>query len=853
LGALNTPLRGRGLRAMAKARIRSRDPNSTVPEFQDGFADSPLGVALAGDPSARDRTQVRQALGWWLEQLPASGLELAWELRAPGEKLFEAFCRGRVAVYSKGHRLQEEGDEVRQYGIVLQGRCRLRCRAPAPKTNPGSTSEVPEDDEGIDPDGCAAYDTVSAGEPLLPMLESRSPCDVSCVERTTLLLLSLDDYAATFKPYHRELQAQAVSFLQGCGVCPAGTTSQLHRLVGNFRQRCVRRGSMVMRAGELQRHVWILKSGSCSVLADPQEDTASMPEDEEESESSDESEDEVSRLERMRAQPVDAEEAQRAAAAEARNATVSKYAKGFMKKSLEARQRTPSLTARRRKGLVTSVLLSMPGLILGEEILLFEPRKQLMSRNVNTIRAEEECRFYVADVTSFRQLIMYIGVDAIAERANEKLARRTTQLGRNGKVAKRLAKQAQQLKRHEMRREDQQRIRLPPSVGYKGVDVLEDANKYLQVVFDHRKAPRNEKNPATLSVLTSLGMTPKSLDGTTSQGVGAMLRLYGDPAALKQHRAEMRWGSGMPGRRNSSASQNPMGEVIPKDADYMGAAPPSRFMIEPPPVASAQPSPPPSGGGIFFQTEPELEEREPMERSSSVPVLPRLAEPPGQEQTLLDARRPPLAHSNSWRGGSSPSGSKEVTEKPPRAEKADKKAQRLALQIMKAFHRVVPGKSILVLTDRADVRKSIMKALLSTAKEVDLTFLRSTSELWHRLRDPKEKHHAIILDLSKTELQVDGFLKCCREHNRYGNIPIVVLSSQRELSESVRSNCSFVVFHPVAVAMLREALVWCFDRRMLLANSRYDTPEMGSLASGPSTELGLEFSVTAVPVAVPAM
>jgi len=88
------------------------------------------------------------------------------------------------------------------------------------------------------------------------------------------------------------------------------------------------------------------------------------------------------------------------------------------------------------------------------------------------------------------------------------------------------------------------------------------------------------------------------------------------------------------------------------------------------------------------------------------------------------------------------------------------------------------------------------------------------------LRDRKEKHHALILDLSKSELEVGSLLKCCKEHARYGNMPIIVLSNDRELPEVVRTNCSFVVFHPLAASMLREALVWCFDRKFLLTNSQ---------------------------------
>uniref|UniRef100_A0A7S0B5K3 Response regulatory domain-containing protein n=1 Tax=Pyrodinium bahamense TaxID=73915 RepID=A0A7S0B5K3_9DINO len=137
----------------------------------------------------------------------------------------------------------------------------------------------------------------------------------------------------------------------------------------------------------------------------------------------------------------------------------------------------------------------------------------------------------------------------------------------------------------------------------------------------------------------------------------------------------------------------------------------------------------------------------------------------------------------------------------------------------------MPGKSILILTDKADVRKSIMKALLVAAAEVDIVFVRTTSDLWKRLRDPKEKHHVLILDLAKSELQVDSLLKCCRGHERYGNLPIIVLSVEQELSEVVRASCSFVVFHPLAASMLREALVWCFDRKTLLGGSRYQSLE----------------------------
>merc|ERR1712113_341379 len=98
-----------------------------------------------------------------------------------------------------------------------------------------------------------------------------------------------------------------------------------------------------------------------------------------------------------------------------------------------------------------------------------------------------------------------------------------------------------------------------------------------------------------------------------------------------------------------------------------------------------------------------------------------------------------------------------------RKDTSNPRIQRMQ-HVMKLFHRTMPGKSILVFTDKADVRKSIMRALLSAATEVALCFVRTTAELWQRLQDPKEQHHALLLDLSKNELQIEGLLRIVRQH-----------------------------------------------------------------------------------------
>lgn len=125
--------------------------------------------------------------------------------------------------------------------------------------------------------------------------------------------------------------------------------------------------------------------------------------------------------------------------------------------------------------------------------------------------------------------------------------------------------------------------------------------------------------------------------------------------------------------------------------------------------------------------------------------------------------------------------------------------------------RALQGKTVLVLTEKSAVRKDLGRALL--ALNADLYYVRSTNELWHRLRDAKEHFHCLLLDLSKNDLPVESLLTALRAHYRYGEIPVVALAEDRNLSETVQKLCSFVVFLPLSVGMLRESLLWCLDRR----------------------------------------
>jgi len=157
-------------------------------------------------------------------------------------------------------------------------------------------------------------------------------------------------------------------------------------------------------------------------------------------------------------------------------------------------------------------------------------------------------------------------------------------------------------------------------------------------------------------------------------------------------------------------------------------------------------------------------------------------------------------------------------------------------KVMKAFARVAAKKSILVLTEKADVKKAIMNSLLAVG--TDLCFAKSATTTWQRLQDPKESFHALIWDLNKSEVSVNGLLRNIRAHERYSRLPIIVLTSEREISDAVRLACSFVVFHPVAPAMLREALLWCFDRKVLTGmTSKQETVDSYDFLVGPAKSM----------------
>lgn len=507
--------------------------------------------------------------------------------------------------------------------------------------------------------------------------------------------------------------------------------------------------------------------------------------------------------------------------------------------------------------------------MLGEEVLIHKDFRDMVAASLcYTVQAVEDCSFYVLDLTTFRQLSMFVGPESIAGAIEAKFQRRVDHMCKGPKVSKQLGKEARKLQKFEHQKQDRQQLRLPPSVGYVGMEELANVDDWLRVVFEHRKKPPDEKNPTTLECLEAVGLNPTSASGP---GIDAMLRAFADPGSLKEYRTTQSLSQQRAlGRR--ARAPNPMGEVVAPTAKYEEALPPGQGQsseeqmlqlgdeasVEASTLAAltneaALPVVPStssnSGAGIFFQTEPELDDDAfspvaavpPPTQAAPATTAPAPASPP---PPAVPPRVPLAAASTVSKASSMPSLPKlqhaaidspssshmslpQLAQKSPHPAAASTKAiaareanGRLR-HIMTAFRKAIPGKSILVFTDSKVVRKSVMEALLCPT-EVNLCCVKSTIELWQRLNEAKEHHSALLLDLSKNELQVESLLRTVKQHERYAKLPIIVLSSSRDLPEVVRINCSFVVFLPLSAATLREALLWCFDRQTVQQHCHYD-------------------------------
>lgn len=814
----------RTLRRMSRDASKNRvdaAPEAVASASSQDCGPTHLMETLNARPEYREAGAVRAAMEWWLQSLPISGLELAPELCAENFTLLEMFLAGRLATFNRNQVLQEEGEEVKHYSIILFGKCRLRCAKPAVGVAPilpspffPAADNEKDDSEGREAESFINIEVLGRGESMgLYPGEQRSPYNIVCTEKTTVLQITAKDYEAILRSFHRDFFQKTVDFLEQNNVFPEVGTSQLKKIAPLLRQRRVPRGQIFVRSGEYQRHLYFLREGSCSLLVHDSPDgvAGTVPLDEEEVEADEDATDHDQFL-KMRSTSYGPRMQQTAAYDEQRKEVVKNMARGPLKKALAGGERHAFRVS--DGAMHTSATLTDPGVTLGEEALVHDNFRDWVNlRNCYSVRAARKCSFFVADITSFKVLLTYMGSGEMTQMVSDRLNRRCKQFTRGRNVQQRINKRAQEMKANEFAKLSRQKLRLPPCAGYPAVDELEDADDYLDVVLEHRKPPPNATQLPTLTCLEGTVYGPRH--NANGPGVTALLQAVADGSGTPRRRCSAllsrEW------RDNSSYEENPMGSTVGADARYGQAALPGQtkelaIMIEdysqapsPKALKASESLPELStgwGGGVFLNTEVEfddgmtlsLQSQGKMVNSSSLPSLPSAQEMKNNTSVMSEIGN--------------------VTgDAVPKAARLDSRqsAKKREQKVMKTFSRVMVGKNVLILTDKPDLKKQIARVLV--ADDTSLVFLKSSNDLWHRMRDSKEDYHVLLLDLTKSELQVEPMLRTIRQHTRYSDLQIIVLSQEQELPEAVRNSCSFAVFLPLAASMLREALVWCFDRK----------------------------------------
>jgi CheY-like chemotaxis protein len=775
------------------------------------FDPAKFGDVLNVCPAERDPAAVREAMEWWLRGLPTSGFELAPELQAENWALFEVFLSGRLATCTRNQVVQEEGEEVKHYTIILFGQCRLRCAKPAVGVAPVvPCADSTKDDQKCDRDAFIHIETLGRGESfgLMPG-DPRSPYNITCSDKTMLLRLSAPDYDATLRPFHKEFFQRTVDFLQRHNICPEAGSAQLKKIAPFLRQRRIPRGQTFMHSGEFQRHMYFLREGACSVLVHdgPNGLSGMVPRDEEEDEE-DEEVDKHDQFLRMRATSYGGRMQQAAAFDSHRREVVKGMARGPLRQTLSGKSGQAFKAS--DGDLHASSMLSEPGVMLGEEALVHDNLRDWVNlRNCYSVRASRNCYFFVADISAFKLFNTYMGSRGLTQMISDKMTRRCKQFTRGLNVAQRINKRAQDIKANEFAKESRQKIRLPLCAGYPAVDELENIEDYLDVVFEHRKPPPNTQLPS-LTCLEGTVYGPKTANGP---GVSAMLKCVAEDGAgcvLRTRSSPLLrdW------RDGSSYDENPMGGTVSTGARYSETSP--RGFREPLLAIGDDSSPKLKalsrgdsmpqlsdvgwGGGVFLNTEVDFED------GMTISL---------QSHTLATSASLPdlyTAHQNSSVDGNSKQLVSDTSTKASRSDARSLENKRKQ-RVIKAFSKVIVGKSVLILTDKKDLQKQISRVLLKDGTSI--SFIKSTNDLWQRLRDGKEQYDMLLIDLTKAELQIEPMLRTIRSQEKYQHLPIIVLSLDRELPEVVRNSCSFVVFLPLAPQMLREALVWCFDRKSI--------------------------------------
>lgn len=779
----------RGLKAV-KLFKRPTVEDARIPEdgefetLGESFGLDEVKAVLARDPKQRDERSLQRVLDWIMKDATQVGMEIVPELQVPQNALLQALRKAFVLTLKPGEFVYDESEEIRCFSMVLSGRLRRRRLI---KVKDGANEEAGEEGGDTFRKKDCTIEFITRGEVLGMLLNpDKASSGVEAVVDSQLLMINSEDYNHTLKPFHKEMANEAMEFMKDKGLVenPIQMVHQLIRLAPMLRPRKVQRGRFISSIYQPQRHVWILRKGCCSLLLRKEDGSQEIKS---EKRIGLEPPDPLTMLLQRESTPLESK------ALGIDQQTIATHARGPLRQVLQGQdtqlkglEGRPKADGGTEVALVAS--LNEPGTLLGEEVLLNDQEKDMaVACSYYSIRVEEDSLFYCVDLTGFKKLADILGQETIALKLQHKMNRRKESLQKNVKILSKLNLNARTSVARELERMEDQRI------GMTNSQSLLLTNKSSGLVSGGLLCIQNGSSK----------VQEMQRYGPGVERVMGHYRKLKDPRAKQKTLSDFMH-SGDHAKR-SEKEDNPLGDAVGVGCSFDKPPPRLRRSISSPnPLLVSANSSTLAGSssrGLVFSTEVDISAPLPLPTppsetatSAALPLSPEEDNGPDEE----------------WESDEEKSYRK--------SQEAKSKEDQRKRRIVDAFRRVVRARSFVILTDDNDVRNVLKKTFLSLKAE--LLFVKTAMELLHALSDPRQTHHVFLLDVAKPDLNVDGLLRTIRKTARYQAVPVIAISLSRNLSELVKSTCSYVVFKPPSPDIVREATVWCLDRGILESHFR---------------------------------
>merc|ERR1719424_212194 len=156
---------------------------------------------------------------------------------------------------------------------------------------------------------------------------------------------------------------------------------------------------------------------------------------------------------------------------------------------------------------------------------------------------------------------MMLDLKALALLVKDKLEMRIELAARGKTLASELNIESRKASSREYAKKFCTELLLPPCVGKAEVEILENPDEYLDLVFEHRAPPLDHTNLPTLVCLAGTAYGPRSV--INGPGTRKMLE---ERLANPNDKKHLRKASSL--HKMVYSSDNPLGGVAPKGADF---------------------------------------------------------------------------------------------------------------------------------------------------------------------------------------------------------------------------------------------------------------------------------------------